>query len=117
MRKAREYVTREFWPTTKEEFSEIHKPTNPNNVYWRQVITFWEMAATLALHGAVDMDLYADTQGEGIFTRAKFAEMSEAATGNPFMPKTLKVIEQSEIAQRIFEGALKGIAARRAAAK
>lgn len=116
MRKARHYVGMEFWPTTLDEFREIHKPANPNNAYWRQVVSFWEMCATLALHGAVDADLFADTQGEAFFIRAKFAEMSEAATGNPFMPKTLKVIESSPIAKRAFEGVQRGLAARKAAA-
>ena len=62
------------------------------------------------------MELFADTQGEAFFIRAKFAELSQAATGNAFMPQTQKVIEQSESAKRRFEGALKGLAARKTAA-
>ena len=114
MRKARNYVGMEFWPQTVDEFKEIHKPTNPNNVYWRQVISFWEGMAQLPLHGAVDADLYLATQGEAMFIRAKFAEVSEQATGNPFMPNTLKLIETSEKAKAQFEGMQKGLAARRA---
>jgi hypothetical protein len=114
MRKARNYVGMEFWPTTVEEFKEIHKPTNPNNVYWRQVISFWEMAAQFPLHGAVDTELFVATQGEGLFIRAKFAELSEEATGNPFMPNTKKVMDTSEKATAIFENVKKQMAARRA---
>ena len=114
MRKARNYVGMEFWPQTVDEFKEIHKPTNPNNVYWRQVISFWEGMAQLPLHGAVDADLYLATQGEAMFIRAKFAEVSEQATGNPFMPNTLKLIETSEKAKAQFEGMQKSLAARRA---
>ena len=114
MRKARNYVGMEFWPATVEEFKEIHKPTNPNNVYWRQVISFWEGMAQLPLHGAVDTDLYLATQGECLFIRAKYAEVSEAATGNPFMPNTLKLIEGSEKARAQYEGMVKSLATRRA---
>lgn len=114
MRKARNYVSWEFWPANVDEFKEIHKPTNPNNVYWRQVISFWEMVVNLPLQGAVDMDLYLSTQGEGLATRAKFVELSEAATGNPFMPNTLKLIQSNEKAKLQFEGIQKGMAARRA---
>jgi hypothetical protein len=114
MRKARNYVGMEFWPTTVEEFKEIHKPTNPNNVYWRQVVSFWEMAAQFPLHGAVDTELFVATQGEGMFLRAKFADISEEATGNPFMPNTKKVIESSEKAQSMFESVSKNLKARRA---
>lgn len=114
MRKARNYVGIEWWPTTVDEFKEIHKPTNPNNVYWRQVVSFWEMVAQLPLHGAVDTDLFLATQGEALFIRAKFAEISEQATGNPFMPNTLKLIESSEKVKIQFAGMMKGMAARRA---
>ncbi len=113
MRRARNYVSWEFWPATVDEFKEIHKPTNPNNVYWRQVISFWEMVVNLPLQGAVDVDLYLATQGEGIGTRAKFAELSEAATGNPFMPNTLKLIESNAKAKEMFEGHKRNVAARR----
>jgi hypothetical protein len=114
MRKARHYVGMEFWPTTVEEFKEIHKPTNPNNVYWRQVISFWEGMAQLPLHGAVDKDLYLDTQGESLFLRAKFGELSQEATGNVFMPNTLKLIESSHQVKAQFEGMVKSMNARRA---
>ena len=114
MRKARNYVGMEFWPTTVEEFKEIHKPTNPNNVYWRQVISFWEGMAQLPLHGAVDTELYLATQGESLFLRAKFADISEEATGNTFMPNTKKLIDGSEKASAQFESTKKNLAARRA---
>lgn len=115
MRKARNYVGMEFWPANADEFKEIHKPTNPNNVYWRQVISFYEMIAQLPLHGAVDKDLFLDTQGEGMFLRAKFADLSQEATGNTFMPNTKKLIESSEKAQAQFETMVKNMTARRAA--
>jgi hypothetical protein len=114
MRKARNYVGMEFWPANVDEFKEIHKPTNPNNVYWRQVISFYEMIAQLPLHGAVDTELFLATQGEGVFLRAKFAEISEEATGNTFMPNTKKLIDSSEKAQAQFEAVKKQLAARRA---
>jgi hypothetical protein len=116
MRKARNYVGQEFWPTTADEFKQIHNPTNPNNVYWRQVISFWEMVAQLPLHGAVDTDLFLATQGEAIFLRAKFAELSEEATGNTFMPNTKKLVDGSEKAQAQFEAVKKNLLARRAQA-
>ena len=114
MRKARNYVGMEFWPATVDEFKEIHKPTNPNNAYWRQVISFWEGMAQLPLHGAVDTELYLATQGESLFIRAKFAELSEEATGNPFMPNTKKLVEGSEKTKMQYEGMVKDLSARRA---
>ncbi len=114
MRKARNFVSFEFWPLTADEFKEIHSPANPNNAYWRQVISFWEGMAHLPLHGAVDRDLYLATQGEALFIRAKFAALSEEATGNPFMPNTLKLIESSPQAKAMYDGMVKNMSARRA---
>lgn len=114
MRKARNYVGAEFWPTTVDEFKEIHNPANPNNAYWRQVVSFWEGMAQLPLHGAVDTDLYLATQAEAMFVRAKFAELSEQATGNPFMPNTQKLIDGSPAVKARYEGMVKTMAARRA---
>ena len=116
MRAARNFMGMEFNPQTVEEFSAIHQPSHPQNAYWRQVVSFWEMACTLALHGSVDTELFAETQGEAFFIRAKFAELSEAATGNPFMPKTKMLIEKSPAAKQRFEGLQKMLAARKAAA-
>lgn len=116
MRDARKFIAFDFNPQTQEEFAEIHKPNSPHNAYWRQVISFWEMAATLAVEGAVDADLFAKTNGEGLFIRAKFFELSEKATGKPFMPTTLKLIETVPAAKERFEGAVVMMRARREAA-
>ncbi len=114
MRKARAFVALEFWPETKEEFSKVHHPGTEQNAYWRQVISYWEMASTLALHGAVDAALFADTQGEAFFVRAKFADMSQAVTGNTFMPQTLKLVESSESIKQMYADRAKNVEAARA---
>ena len=66
------------------------------NAAWRQVITYWEMAAALVLSGALDAQLFLDTNGENFFHYAKltpFFEEYSKATGQPFMPKLTKLIE------------------------
>ena len=66
------------------------------NAAWRQVITYWEMAAALVLHDSLDADLFLDTNGENFFYYAKmtpFFEQYVKATGQPFMPKLTKLIE------------------------
>ncbi len=116
MRTARRFVGNEFNPQTTEEFSAIHQSTHPQNVCWRQLISYWEMASALAVQGGVDVELYSTTNTEPFFLRAKFSELSQAATGNVFMPQTLKVMEACETAQKRFDGVVKMLAARKAAA-
>jgi len=54
MRKARAWMTGEFWPATAEEFFAVStNPADPHSAWFRQVITYWEMAAAMVLHGAV----------------------------------------------------------------
>ncbi len=116
MRVGRRFVGVEFNPQTVEEFSKIHQSTHPQNVCWRQVISYWEMASALAAQGGVDVELYSTTNSEPFFLRAKYAEMSQAASGNVFMPQTLKVMQMCETAQKRFDGVVKMLADRKAAA-
>ena len=74
----------------------VQKQGSRENAAWRQVISYWEMAATLVLHGALDAELFLDTNGENFFYYAKvspFFEEYSKATGQAFMPKLTKLIE------------------------
>jgi hypothetical protein len=59
---------------------------NQENAYFRQVVSYWEMAVTLALRGAISQDIFVDWNGEFIFMYSKFhpflAEVREKL-GNP----------------------------------
>ena len=66
------------------------------NAAWRQVVSYWEMAAAFVLHDALDADLFLDTNGENFFIYSKMTPFFEdfvKATGQPFMPKLTKLIE------------------------
>ena len=117
MRQARAWVTGEFWPTTAEEFFAVaNNPADPHNAYFRQVITYWEMAAAMVLHGAVSAELFVDSNGEGFFLLAKFAPILEAIREkNPgFLVKTSELINRFSAAAQRYEVVLKTMEARRA---
>ena len=42
------------------------------------MLSYWEMAAAMVLHGAVSAELFVDCNGEGFFLLAKFAPILEA---------------------------------------
>ncbi len=74
MRQARAWVIGEFWPATADEyFAVAANSADPHNPFVRQVITYWEMAAAMVLHGAVSAELFVDCNAEGFFLLAKFA--------------------------------------------
>jgi hypothetical protein len=111
LRKARHWVVSEFNPKTPEEFLAILQGGgSQENAYFRQVISYWEMAASLVVHGAVKSDLYLDSNGEGIMVFAKFYAFREtytSKTGFPFMRQTAQLIEKYPMARDRFNARLK----------
>jgi hypothetical protein len=116
MRQARAWITGEFWPKTVDDFYAIYEnPKDPHNAHLRQVITYWEMAAALVLHGAVSAELFVDCNGEGFFLLAKFAHILDAIREkNPtFMGKTSEVVSRFTTAAQRYEVTLKRVEAAR----
>jgi hypothetical protein len=116
MRQARAWMGGEFWPNTAEDFFAVaDNPNDPHNAYLRQVITYWEMAAAMVLHGAVSAELFVDCNGEGFFLLAKFAHILEAIRAkNPtFLMKTSELLNRFTAASARYEMMLKGVEARR----
>jgi hypothetical protein len=116
MRQARAWVGGEFWPATAEDyFAVIENPRDPHNPWLRQVITYWEMAAAMVLHGAVSAELFVDCNGEGFFLLAKFAPIlapvRERYPG--FLTKTGELVNRFSAAAQRYEAALKRMEARR----
>ena len=116
LRTARKFIAFEFWPKDLEELRAVSRtPGSDKNAYWRQVTSYWEMAATLPLRGAVDPDLFLDSQGEGLFLYAKFHHWhaeTEKESGNKFMKQTATLIERFPAAKAIYETILKSLESR-----
>jgi hypothetical protein len=116
MREARAWMTGEFWPTTAEEFFAVSSnPSHPHNAHFRQVTTYWEMAAAMVLHGAVSAELFVDCNGEGFFLLAKFSPILEAIREKSpgFLIKTSEVITRFSAAAQRYERTVKTLAGRR----
>jgi hypothetical protein len=116
MRQARAWVTGEFWPATAEEFFAVaENPSDPHNAWLRQVLTYWEMAAAMVVHGAVSEELFVDCNGEGFFLLAKFAPILDAIREkNPgFLAKTSELVNRFSAATSRYETVLKNVEARR----
>src|SRR6185312_11563305 len=73
LREARRFMIFDFNPKTLEELRAVSRDkSSDKNVFWRQATTYWEMAASLVVCGALDADLYLDSNAEGILLYAKF---------------------------------------------
>jgi hypothetical protein len=116
MRKARAWVVGEFWPATAEDFFAVSENlADPHNPWLRQVLTYWEMAAAMVLHGAVSEELFVDCNGEGFFLLAKFAPILEAIRErNPgILMKTAELVNRFSAATQRYETILKRVEAMR----
>ncbi len=116
MRQARAWMAGEFWPATVEDFFAVaSNPGNPHNAWFRQVTTYWEMAAAMVLHGAVSADLFVDCNGEGFFLLAKFSHILEGIRQRipGFLTKTSELVNRFPSAGTRYEIVLKNIEARR----
>lgn len=64
MRKARQFMSAQFWPQSADDILALMNSfPSRENAWMRQVIGYWDMAAALVLHGAIDRDLFLDASG------------------------------------------------------
>ena len=95
MRKARKFMSEEFWPTSASEIVQLAQAFgSEKNAYFRQVTSFWEMAASLVHRGAVDLELFSDWSGEAFFLYAKFQPYLEEVRSKLDSPQMLGNLEK-----------------------
>lgn len=113
LRKSRRFMVFDFQPKTLEELRAVSRDVGSQyNAAWRQTIGYWEMAASLVLRGALDPDLFLDSNAEGILIYAKFHHFhveTEKQSGNPFMRHTTGLIEKYPTAAKLHEGFLRSL--------
>lgn len=84
LREARQWFLSDFNPVTWEECSAI--VGSERNASVRMVAGYWDMAASLVTHGAIDVDMFRAANNEIVATFAKiqpFVEQLRAARSNP----------------------------------
>ncbi len=110
MRKARHWWLTAFWPENVDDFTKVGMALGTQENNWmRQVAGYWEMAASLVLHGALNEDLFLEGSfsGEMFFIYAKvhplLAELREKFQNPNMMGNIEKVINRSEKARNTFK--------------
>jgi hypothetical protein len=97
MRQARDFFAN-FMPSSFEELMAVVGAFgSKENAYVRQVLTYWETAASLIVHGALNAELAQDTLGEMNFVYARvqpfIKQMRETMKSPEFLQNMEKVIE------------------------
>ena len=74
MREARNWLFT-FNPTSVQDVIEVL--LGEHSGHYRMVISYWDMAAAMVNHGAIDEQLFNETNGEHIFVYAKIEPVLE----------------------------------------
>jgi hypothetical protein len=90
LRVAREWFAAKFFPQTAQDVTAL---TGTDNVYYRMVTTYWEMAASFVARGVLNTDLFLDSGGEMIFVWAKLADLVPRLRQNLGSENLLKNVE------------------------
>jgi hypothetical protein len=97
MREARTWFIREFHPTSAADILETLK--GEHSAHFRMVTSYWEMAASLVNHGAIDAAMFSDANAEHMLVFAKLepylAELRTAKGGSPRMLAGLEKLMRS----------------------
>jgi len=91
MRKARNWWAVNFWPENADDFIKIAMDMGSQQSAWlRQVSGYWNMAASLALAGAINQELFLEpnSSGEMYFVFAKI---------RPFLKQLRQKLESPEM--------------------
>jgi hypothetical protein len=122
MRKARHWMTAEFWPQTADHLIKVvNSFPGQENAWARQVGGYWDMAASFVLHGVLNEELFLQQgfSGEMFFIFAKihpFLKEFRQKTNNPDAYANIeKVATGSKAARKRLERVLKNVESRRKA--
>jgi len=91
MREARNWIF-SFNPTSADDIMQTMMDPEVGG-YLRMVTSYWDMAAALVNHGAIDADMFNDTAGEHIMVFAKFEPFLAELREKFQEPKSFKHLE------------------------
>lgn len=99
MRKARRMIARKVFNAPFEEIEKRLDYEDPHNEHWRQVTSYWDLAASFVQRGIFHPDVYLDSCGEGVFLYAMLKPhlaAIRARTSPRFLRYTEAVVEGHE---------------------
>lgn len=110
MRMARQWFARDFRPESAQQILELLLSGERASANYRMVTSYWDMVAAMVLRGAIDADLFRDTNGEylGFFSIVEpFLEDFRAIT------KETDYLKSWETVVRSTPGSAERLASRR----
>lgn len=108
MRKARNFMAFEFSPKGVDDVLKVVMAFGtPQNAWFRQALSYWEMAANLALQGTIHPQVFLDNAGELFFFYVKLKPflkgVRQAMESPEFLAHMEKVCEGTPAARKKTE--------------
>jgi hypothetical protein len=120
IRKARNWWLAEFWPDTVDDVLKVAQAMGtPGNAWLRQVVGYWELAASLVVHGTVNETLFLEPafSGEMFLIFAKLhpllKDVREKLQNPGLLANVEKVIKKSKANQERLKALEQRLASRR----
>ena len=121
IRKARQWFIGTFWPTSADDVLQMTRSNGQENAWYRQVLGYWNMAASFVIHDALHEDLFLETAfcGEMFFIYAKLQpylkELRDKMQNPMFLANIEKVIMRSKTGRERLAIVARNVEARRKA--
>jgi hypothetical protein len=120
LRKARHWWLTEFWPQNADDFMKIVSAMGTQENNWlRQVPSYWSMAASFALNGALNADMFLQpaVSGEMYLVFAKvhpfLKELREKIGDQHFLGNLEKIINSTKFGRERLAATLKRVETQR----
>lgn len=90
MRKARNWIGT-FFPESAQDIVETMRDPDVG-AYLRMVLSYWDMAASFVVHGAIDPEMFDDANGEHLFVYCRI---------RPFLPEIREMFQTEKYLQNL----------------
>ncbi len=101
MRKARNFLVVDFWPEKVEDVTRhITAFGSQENAWLRQVVGYWEMAASFVVQGVLHERAFYDSCSEAYFLFAKFSPLLKDLRAAIEAPQFLANLEKVVLGSR-----------------
>jgi hypothetical protein len=94
LRTAREWFVGRFFPRSAMDIETLYAAPGNENVYFRMVTSYWDMAASFVMRGVLNADLLLDSAGEMVLVWAKLEEYIGEIRGKVVSPMFLSNLER-----------------------
>ncbi len=94
LREARDWFSLHFFPQTAQDVLDIFAQGNPHNAHFRMMVSYWDMAASLAVHGPLDAELFLESSGELMIVWSKLEKFIPQIREAYSLPEYLRNIEE-----------------------